>query len=311
MALNFSALLKRGPRIDDFYAGVPAARSGSTTPLLPQSRGGLNLSALTKKFFEPTPKVRVRDFVRELPGTLGDIGQSIARNIGSAGVTLSKLAGGSDVVDIPTSMKWLFKDEPVKSIELRVAEAEQKVKEWGDKNEKFTVLGSIAKNNPTSLAFAGVMGSVGLDLTPFGGTKKGVQIALKEANTLGDAISVLNKLGIEDDLAREFAEAVVKVKTDTSALKLIEHIADVQRTTKVSTKALKTTADISKAKASGQSFDEWVKGQDLYHGTSAEIQGGKLSFGAGEIRKGGQSGGLFLSDTPESAQVFGKTIYQA
>jgi hypothetical protein len=54
-----------------------------------------------------------------------------------------------------------------------------------------------------------------------------------------------------------------------------------------------------------------VKGQDLYHGTSAEIQGGKLSFGKGEIRKGGQSGGLFLSDTPESAQVFGKTVYQA
>ena len=69
---------------------------------------------------------------------------------------------------------------------------------------------------------------------------------------------------------------------------------------------------IQKSKASGQSFDEWVKGQNLYHGTSAEIKSGKLQIGAGEgFKKGGQSGGLFLSDKPEVSQVFGKNIYQA
>lgn len=37
-----------------------------------------------------------------------------------------------------------------------------------------------------------------------------------------------------------------------------------------------------------KSAEEFVKAQSLYHGTPAEIEGGKLSFGKGGIKKGGQ-----------------------
>lgn len=61
-----------------------------------------------------------------------------------------------------------------------------------------------------------------------------------------------------------------------------------------------------------KSAEEFIQAQGLYHGTPGEIIGGKLSIGAGSgIKKGGQSGGLFLSDNPQVSQVFGKNVYQA
>jgi len=60
-----------------------------------------------------------------------------------------------------------------------------------------------------------------------------------------------------------------------------------------------------------KSADEFIEAQTLYHGTSSELKGGKLQVGAGNVKKGGQSGGLFLSDNPKVSKVFGENIYQA
>lgn len=62
------------------------------------------------------------------------------------------------------------------------------------------------------------------------------------------------------------------------------------------------------------SFDDFVKAQDLYHGTPNKIEGGVLKFGAGDqLKKGGYMGGHFLTDTPEIAEgfSFGGDVYQA
>ena len=45
------------------------------------------------------------------------------------------------------------------------------IKKWGEQR-KNTTLGKIAFENPETLAFVGIMGSIGLDLTPFGGLEK-------------------------------------------------------------------------------------------------------------------------------------------
>ena len=62
-----------------------------------------------------------------------------------------------------------------------------------------------------------------------------------------------------------------------------------------------------------KSADEFIKKQSLYHGTPAKLEGNKLSFGKGGIKKGGQSGGLFLTDNQNSAKTFafGGDVYQA
>lgn len=76
-----------------------------------------------------------------------------------------------------------------------------------------------------------------------------------------------------------------------------------------------TLEDVSLAEEAKKykSADEFVKAQSLYHGTPAKLEGNKLSFGKGDIKKGGQSGGLFLTDNPNSAKTFafGGDVYQA
>jgi hypothetical protein len=49
----------------------------------------------------------------------------------------------------------------------------------------------------------------------------------------------------------------------------------------------------------------------LYHGTPNKIKGGALAFGKGGVKKGGHSGGLFLTDNPNIAKIFGKNVYKA
>ncbi len=170
-------------------------------------------------------------FLPALGETLKNIGQNIARNIGSAAVTIAKPFGGVEEVTPPESLQFLFSKEPIKSIEQRIADAELEVKKWGEER-KDTILGKIAFNNPESLAFIGIMGSVGLDLTPFGGLEKNAFKALKGANTIGDALIVLKKMGVADDIARQFAEEVVKVTDDKAAKTLFARLAELQQTTK-------------------------------------------------------------------------------
>jgi hypothetical protein len=183
---------------------------------------------------------------REKENWLKLLGQGIARNIGSAGITLAKPLGKTlygqevDEVVVPESLQGIFRDEPIKSMEMRIAEGELKVKNWGEKNKSssdsgIALFAKTANKYPLALAMCGVFGSVGLDVTPFGwGGKAGVHIfkAMKGINNVGDAVIFLTKMRLTDDLAKEFAESVVKVKTDDGAKKLLIHIAETQRTTK-------------------------------------------------------------------------------
>jgi len=246
---------------------------------------GLNLSSLVKgvsevgEFIKSPFQYGTKKLVGKVTPFIKDIGKEIARNIGSAGVSLAKpitkkilpQEKGLDVVEVPKFLQSIFKDEPIKSVELRIAEAEMRVKEWGEREKKYSSLGKIASQFPEELAFAGVVGSVGLDLLPLGGTRKGAVEAIKKVNKVDDAIDLLLKIGVKDDLAKHFAPEIVKTKSDDVAKKLLTHIAEVNKTTKVKptgivTDALKptkqldeifkpideTTQSIQQAKASGQ-----------------------------------------------------------
>ncbi|MEK6884862.1 MAG: hypothetical protein AABY22_34845, partial [Nanoarchaeota archaeon] len=204
---------------------------------------------------------------KSIGGFFKDVGQSIARNIGSAALTLSGSYGALQPIKTQPSegaidplsaqdfqspfAQSLFetvfgKDEEIKPIETRVAEAEIKLQDFGkdleeiaktpnlNSREKFVVenLSKLVKNSPKSLAFIGVMGSVGLDLAPFGGIEKNAFKEIVKARTVGDASIVLQKLGIADDLIKTFADDVAKVATEKEAEKLVTVIANLQQRTK-------------------------------------------------------------------------------
>lgn len=200
------------------------------------------------------------------PGLLVDVGQLIARNIGSAGVTFASMEPPKrnlispnlpkerlDVEpltekDFPSSFGQAFfrgvfgKNAEIKSIEQRIAEAEPRVKAWQEEvghlsqdtelNKKERFITTVLANLDTPLlVFAGVMGSVSLDLTPFGGFRKGVTEALIKANKTEDALKMLAKMKVPDDIARLRAAEVVAIKTEEQAIKFMEDIAESVRGT--------------------------------------------------------------------------------
>ena len=173
---------------------------------------------------------------------LKNVGQSIARNIGSAGVTIAEKIAPKELRPFVGTLKsqdfpsfWgqglfetIFGKEEIKSIEERIAEAEPKVKKWQEELEKVSqtpelsgkeklITTVLANADTPTITFLGIMGSVGLDLTPFGGLEKNAFKALREAKTTGDALILLQKMGVADDIARQFAEEVVKVTDDKTA----------------------------------------------------------------------------------------------
>ena len=210
------------------------------------------------------------NLVKELPGAIGgitkDIGQSIARNIGSAGLTVAGYA------QTPVNMRTGQKESPViaepltvndihsffgqalfenifgkgaeiKSIEQRIAEAEPQFDAWKKEVEKVSqtqdlnprekfVTTVLANLDTPSLVFTGIMGSVGIDLTPFGGLERNAYKAMVEAKNIGEGASVLTKMGFDEALVREFAPDVVNVSDEAGAKALFQHVANLQFTTK-------------------------------------------------------------------------------
>lgn len=201
--------------------------------------------------------------LKELGAMAKDTGQSIARNIGSAAITLSGAAQSLAQMKAPGAVvaepltendfnsyfsKALFETifgtgAELKPIETRVVEAQSKIEAWQKDLEQVSqtpgltprerfVTTVLANLSAPQLAFVGVMGSVGIDLTPFGGLEKNVAKEFVAAKTEGEAMNVLQKLGVQEDLIKQFAPDVAKVSTEEDARKLLESIANLQRTTK-------------------------------------------------------------------------------
>lgn len=268
MGLNFSAFQTgktsiQSPSLNTRAFGIEQEPKGrietlSLAETIRKEKPGISNEELTqevtrRRFGEQRQPNIVLETVKGLPQATKkvaiDIGQGIARNIASAGVTLAKPLGGKEQVsaqDFPELLRPLaqkvFRDEPVKSIEQRIAEAEIETKRIGQEIQKGETIvfgkkippevGKLVERNATILAFGGVMGSVGLDLTPFGGLEKNLFRAMIKAKSLNEAISILTRIGIADDLAREFAPDVVKVVDEKTAKNLFNNVANLQKTTK-------------------------------------------------------------------------------
>src|SRR3990167_6032978 len=99
-------------------------------------------------------------------------------------------------------------------------------------NEKVVLksLSSLLKQKALAPLIIGIY--TGLDIVPFGGSEKNVLKVFKQTTKLDDAYKVLRKLGLSDNLVRQFAPEVVKVKTTKKAKLLFEDISNVQLKTK-------------------------------------------------------------------------------
>lgn len=185
---------------------------------------------------------------RTVTNTAREVAQGTARNIASAGVTLAKpLGGGEDFSTDDVQSNYgkklfvkAFGDQSIRSVEDRIAEAELKIK------DSPLAKKAGADKHALPLAFGGIIGSVALDLTPFGGSGKAVTKRLLKTRLPEQAFGVLKSIGIEDDIAKVFAPRFAK-HTDPKAVEqdfeLMQQVVGVKTMTGTTDKLVSSVAD--------------------------------------------------------------------
>ena len=111
-----------------------------------------------------------------------------------------------------------------------------------------------------------------------------------------------------------FISARKEIPTKQSRLTEIWNKAKAQPPTAEAVTEGKVEGNLIQEAKKYKTAEEFVESYSLFHGTPAEIEGGKLKFGAGkQLKKGGYMGGHFLADKLDVAKVFqmGGNMYRA
>lgn len=168
---------------------------------------------------------------------VGDFGATIVQAPARASAAFTLDATGQ-LQFIPTTPleKIILGTQPIKSASQQYKEAEQNVSTGGIVSPKLS----------KPIAGVAVFGSLAMDLTPFGGSEKNAAKALVKTKTAEEAIGILSKMGVVEDIAKTYADDVVKVATTKDAKNLINSITKLQSTTRL-TDTAKTAIEMQEA----------------------------------------------------------------
>lgn len=316
-------------------AYVPVAQRTIGPKENPAVNNPLNIASPFRPMNSSTqmiPDETTPDTVGKTGNLLKEVGQGTARSIASAAVTIAGAVAPKSLKPFVGPLKTedfqnyftqglietVFGPKPdeqgmfsTKSIEQNIAEAEPRIAEWQKKlapvldtpglspTQKF-VVETLSNIDPKFLAFPAIMGSVGLDLTGFGGLEKNAYKALISAGTEIDAIRALTKMGVADDLVKIFAPDVVKVTTEKEAKALFENIVKIQETTKIqgaSRTLYHGTNNPDAIKKGGFSLSKKAQEESNYLGDNI-VEGVHLSPSKTPYEEGGQ-----LEDVLEVLEV--------
>lgn len=238
--------------------GAPTTKTTTPSVIPPKSLAKRQkpLGQRLAEFAAPSPEgIRPQDIVREIPGAIAELPQSMARNIASVATTIAETVASKEqrrFIEPLTSESFktktgqiiadiLLGEKPTEDVLSstaplgeRILSAENTLKNWSkevqdkplkDKNALSSSIADLVGTNPTAFAFAGIVASAGLDTTFFGGGKKESLKAIKNVNKIDDAIRTLKLFGATDDVAKKFADSAVKATTDTQALKIIDDVS--------------------------------------------------------------------------------------
>ncbi|MFA5772894.1 MAG: LPD38 domain-containing protein [Thermoplasmata archaeon] len=216
-------------------------------------------------------------FLPALGQTTKEIGQSIARSFLATGATLEQVSRKGDV-GVLEAYKTAIKTaefKPETKFQEKLAGTKEPINFESIGQEMLSIGGEDFAKKHENLSLGIGLLVAGLDMTPFGGGKKQIFRLLKETDNVGDAMKLLLKLGVEDNLAREFAPDVVKVASEKEAKALFNSIANLQLKTKavkppisaISKELEPLTIEAKKYKTA----EEFVKaqGKPVYRGGTA------------------------------------------
>lgn len=169
-----------------------------------------------------------------------DVAQGTARSVASVGLTainpILKVFNQKPLdlkpEDYTAIPKAIFGNEGVQDLPTRTA--------------RFKVEHPTLSGPGGILAAPIVIGATGLDLTGFGGTKVGreaLELALKESKTAEEALSILKKAGVADDIATKYAPRFA-AETDAKIIKEgVDSLDEVLKTTKAAATDVAKVAD--------------------------------------------------------------------
>lgn len=228
--------------------------------------------------------------VKGLPKAFFDVGtsilQSITRNVASAGQTLlTARSGGSPIVrpQEPRAQKvfdMLYgKGGDVQALQQRVLKTEESIKK-----SPFAQKYGLDKQ-ALPLAFAGVIGNVTLDLTPFS-TEKNVIKQLAKENTLEGVAKILGKLKVPQETAEIFAPKFVplnKIDEVKDVYTVMRHTipAEALKDAVKSAKPLRTEIESLQSIERAKRFSEVARAQQVggesgYFAGLSELKGALL-----------------------------------
>lgn len=161
--------------------------------------------------------------------------QGIARDIVSAGMSGGQavLPEGSGTTAIPPeNMRWLLGAEPIQSLTDIAADYSNAI-----------------ANNPVAQStgvskYAGFLGTigatvpVGLDFAGWSGGEKGVIDAIVKSKDAGEIATILQKLGVQSELALQYAPRLVEVDNPKTVKGTLAMLEALQKTTKVAPNAM-------------------------------------------------------------------------
>jgi len=104
--------------------------------------------------------------------------------------------------------RFFFGQDKIVSIQERVERTKESMEEWGISPKAVGFEIGDVPVAPMALVSAGMF----LELTTFGGKKKGLATALQKVNKVEDAFSVLKRAGVADDIARVYAPKFANLK---------------------------------------------------------------------------------------------------
>ena len=124
--------------------------------------------------------------------------------------------------------RFFFGKDEIVSIQERVERTKESMGDWGISPKVVDFQMGDVPVAPMTLVGVGMF----LELTTFGGKKKGLAIALQKTNKVADAFSVLKKAGVADDVARIYAPKFAQLKNIKDIVRGIDSVEDAIRFTK-------------------------------------------------------------------------------
>lgn len=197
----------------------------------------------------------------------GSVALSSIFNAGHDELTTQEIADASP--QLAKIKDIIFGPDPIKSIQKRIGETKTLVENKGGVPVPFTdKVVPTPKFASGPLAAIGVIGSIGLDFTGFGGEEKGVIKALTEANKIEDAAKILKEINVAKDLIPEYSKVFSELKDEKQVAAALENVKKIQETTQGAKTAETVVQETKKVKGVGSAVDETGKAVDVTFNTA-------------------------------------------